>query len=185
MGNDSINPENDNDEEDEALYRSRVRVEGAELVTPPVRVTTFSALKVRDYRWFWLSTLAGSASMQMQILGRLWLVYALTGSALALGIVAAARGGAILIFSLYGGAVADRVKKRNLLLVTQSANAVVALAIAILISTGAIIWQHLIIAAVLNGLVFSFNSPGRQSFIPELVGRGRCSQMALPSITQP
>jgi len=65
--------------------------------------------------------------------------------------------------------MADRVGKRNLLLVTQSANAVVVLAIAILISTGMIIWQHLIIATALNGLIFSFNSLGRQSLIPELV----------------
>ncbi len=130
---------------------------------------TFSSLENPNYRWFWLSSTASFAAMQMQMVVRGWLVYELTESALALGVVSAAAGAFIILFSLYGGAIADRVDKRNLLIVSQAAAGVATLIVAILITMGAIEFWHLIIASIVNGLILAFRLPVRQAIIPELV----------------
>jgi MFS family permease len=95
----------------------------------------------------------------------------MTGSALALGIVSLASGVPLVLISVFSGAVADRVHKRNTLVLFQSSAAVIALTIATLIATGSIQWWHFIIAAVLQGTIFSFIAPLRQALIPELVER--------------
>ena len=133
------------------------------------KVTTFTSLKNRHYRWFWLGMLASFIAVHLQLVARNWLVYEMTGSALALGIVIAAWGLPILLLSLYGGAIADRVKKRDLLIVTQVANGVITLIIAILIATESIDLWHLIAAATLTGIIFAFHVPARLAIIPELV----------------
>jgi len=140
-------------------------------VLPPekARVTTFTSLKNRQYRWFWLGMLASFIGIHLQLVARNWLVYEMTGSALSLGIVIAAWGLPILLLSLYGGAVADRLKKRDLLIVTQVANGIITLIIAILIATGGIALWHLIAAAALTGIIFAFHVPARLAIIPELV----------------
>ena len=141
-----------------------------EAFTPEqARITTFTSLKNRHYRWFWLGMLASFVAIHLQIVARNWLVYEMTGSALALGIVIAAWGFPILLLSLYGGAVADRVKKRDLLIVTQVANGVITLIIAVLIATGMIALWHLIAAAAVTGIIFAFHVPARLAIIPELV----------------
>lgn len=141
-----------------------------EAFTPEqARITTFTSLKNRHYRWFWLGMLASFAAIHLQIVARNWLVYEMTGSALALGIVIAAWGLPILLLSLYGGAIADRVKKRDLLIVTQVANGVITLIIAVLIATGWIALWHLIAAAAVTGIIFAFHVPARLAIIPELV----------------
>lgn len=145
--------------------------EGELEVFPPEqsRITTFTSLKNRHYRWFWLGMLASFIGIHLQLVARNWLVYEMTGSALALGIVIAAWGLPILLLSLYGGAVADRLKKRDLLIVTQVANGIITLIIAILIATGGIVLWHLIAAAALTGIIFAFHVPARLAIIPELV----------------
>lgn len=131
--------------------------------------TTFSSLENRTYRLYWISLLASFSAQQMHMVVRGWLVYELTDSALALGLVSAAAGVPILLFSLYGGVIVDRVEKRKLLIVTQAITAMATLTIAVLISTGSIALWHLIIAAIANGLILSFDLPGRQAIIPQLV----------------
>ncbi|MCK4362475.1 MAG: MFS transporter, partial [Dehalococcoidia bacterium] len=145
--------------------------EGELELLPPeqARVTTFTSLKNRHYRWFWLGMLASFMGIHLQLVARNWLVYEMTGSALVLGIVIAAWGLPILLLSLYGGAVADRLKKRDLLIVTQVANGIITLIIAILIATGGIALWHLIAAAALTGIIFAFHVPARLAIIPELV----------------
>lgn len=135
--------------------------------------TTFSSLENRNYRWYWLSSTASFAAMQMQIVVRGWLVYDLTESALALGLVSASVGAPLLLLSLYGGVVADRVDNRNLLIATQASTGIATLVIAVLISTEAIALWHLIIASVLSGFILAFNLPGRQAIVPQLVERRR------------
>ncbi|MFC1993803.1 MFS transporter [Chloroflexota bacterium] len=132
---------------------------------------TFRSLENRNYRWFWLSALAAFTSMQMQVFARGWLVYDLTGSSLALGWVSFAFGIPILLLSPLGGTITDRVDKRNLLITTQILAGIANLVIAVLISIGVIEIWHLIFSAFITGVLFSFNTPGRQSMIPELVER--------------
>ncbi len=141
-----------------------------EVLTPEeARITTFTSLRNRSYRWLWLGMLASFAATNLQIVAQGWLVYKMTGAALTLGMVSAAWGLPILLFSFYGGAIADRVKKRDLLIVTQLANGIVTLIIAILIATEMIALWHLIAAAMLTGIIFAFHVPARLAIIPELV----------------
>lgn len=145
------------------------REETSRLTTVSGWRATFSSLQNRNYRRYWLSTMASFAAMQMQLVVRGWLVYELTDSALALGLVSAGAGLSILIFSLYGGVITDRVDKRKLLISTQAISGIVTLVIAVLISTGAIALWHLVLASVVSGSVLAFNLPTRQAIIPELV----------------
>lgn len=131
---------------------------------------TFAALHNRDYRLLWLGTLGSFTAMQMQQVARGYLAYHLSGSAAVLGVVGLSAGLPQLIFSLFGGVIADRVKKRNLLLVTQTLTGLVALATALLVATDLITIPQLIFLGVLQGTIFSFNMPARQAFLAELVG---------------
>ena len=110
------------------------------------------------------------AALQMQLLARGWLVYQMTASPLALGIVTAGWGLPMVLFSLPGGAVADRVSKIQVIMLTEALMGAVSLVIAILIAVGAIQLWHLVAAAVFTGTAFAFNIPARQAIVPSLVG---------------
>lgn len=138
---------------------------------PLTKITTFHSLRSRNYLWFWLSLLASFAGLQINVIARGWLVWELTGSAFFVGIVSFSFGIPMLLFSLLGGAIADRVAKRGLLQISQAFQGVIALLIAILVTTGMIAFWHLAAAAACTGLAFCFDGPARQAMIPELVGR--------------
>ena len=131
--------------------------------------STFSSLESRDYRYYWLSMMASSAAMQMQLVVRGIQVLRLTNSAGDLGLVSLSAGVPILLLSPFAGVIADRVDKRQLLITTQALFSMATLAIAILIAVDVIQLWHLIVAAIINGVTFSFNMPGRQAMIPNLV----------------
>jgi MFS family permease len=73
----------------------------------------FSALAVPNFRWLWIGSLGSSFAMNMQIIARGWLVYALTSSAIDLAWVTLSFMLPSVIFSLYGGVLADRLPKRR------------------------------------------------------------------------
>lgn len=133
---------------------------------------TLGSLSIGNFRWYWVGMLGAFFAMQMDLLARGWLVYDMSGSALALGVVSAGWGIPVILLSLFGGVVTDRRQKRNILIVTQALAGVVTVAVTILIATGLIQIWHLIVASLLNGTIFAFHLPGRQAIIPELVGRG-------------
>ena len=135
------------------------------------KITTFTSLRSRNYLRYWLALLAGFVGLQMNIVARGWLVWELTESALKIGMVSFAFGVPILLFSLFGGAIADRVPKRNLLVITQACHASVTLVIAILVTTDVIQFWHLVAAGAATGCFFVFDGPARQAIIPELVPR--------------
>ncbi|MDY6918558.1 MAG: MFS transporter [Chloroflexota bacterium] len=137
--------------------------------TEQARITTFTSLRNRNFLWLWLSTVAFFGGIQMQVVARGWLVYEITSSPLALGMVSAAFGLPVLLFSLYGGTIADRVAKRNLIIVSQAANGVVTLVIAVLIATDKIVLWHLVAAAAASGAAFIFIAPARMALISDLV----------------
>jgi MFS family permease len=131
---------------------------------------TFSALKIPAYRLLWLSMLASFAGMQMQMVARGVLAYDIGGTASAIAIVSLGWGLPMLLFSLVGGTVADRVEKRMLMVLSQLATASIAVGVAILVHTGYIQLWHLFASGVIQGTVFAFSGPARQAFIPEVVG---------------
>jgi MFS family permease len=122
------------------------------------------------FRWLWLANTGFFAAMQMQQVAQGWLVYEMTGDPLSLGGVSAGTGIAMLVCSLFGGVLADRVVKRDLLIVTQACLALIALTIGALVVTGVIQYWHMLVASVVSGVVFAFNLPARQSIVPEVVG---------------
>jgi MFS family permease len=94
----------------------------------------------------------------------------LTGSGLALGITNALQFGPLVFFGLYGGVVADRVDRRRLLIVTQSALALLAAAVGLLVATNLIELWMIWLAALLFGMVMSIDRPALLSFVKDLVG---------------
>lgn len=109
----------------------------------------------------------------MQSVAQGWLIYSLTKSPFYLGLVATAASLPVLIFTLLGGVVADRLAKRKLLIVTQSLSIIPAILLAVLTDLNIItVWEIIFIAFFL-GTVNAFDMPARQSFLSEMVQRGR------------
>jgi len=130
-----------------------------------------SALRYRDFRLFWITQLVSLVGTWMQIVAQNWLVLELSDSAFVLGLVSALQFLPTLFFSLPAGVVADRVPKRRILIGTQSTAMLLAFALAFLTQTGIVQIGHVMVLALLLGLVNSLDMPTRQAFVVELVGR--------------
>ena len=131
----------------------------------------FSALRHRNFRLFWSGQLISLIGTWMQTTGQSWLVLQLTHSAWILGIVGALQFLPMLLFSLFGGVIADRLPKRRMLLVTQLASLLLAATLWLLVFTGVVQLWHVFILATLLGITNAFDMPTRQSFVVEMVGR--------------
>jgi MFS family permease len=132
---------------------------------------TFAALRHRNFRLFWCGQLISLTGTWMQSTGQSWLVLELTHSAWALGIVGALQFLPVMIFSIFGGVLADNLPKRRVLLFTQSFALLQAAILWTLIVTGTIQLWHLFVLATLLGITNSVDMPTRQSFVMEMVGR--------------
>ncbi|MDO8687751.1 MAG: MFS transporter [Dehalococcoidales bacterium] len=138
---------------------------------------TFESLKNSAYRFYFLGMVGHWGSMNMHMVTRSLLVYRLTGSAALLGFMALANAIPQVTLSFFGGAIADRVPKKRVVQAGQIGLAVVAVSVAILLTTGYISPQHpgswwvLIVDAVIQGTIMAFMMPARQALIPEIVGR--------------
>ena len=132
---------------------------------------TFTAFKYPKYRLLWISMAVGMTGMQMQMIAQGLLAYELSGTFTAVGVLAMAWGVPQFFFALPGGAIADRMDKRRILLITQVGVAAQAIVIGFAITTGVISLPMLFIVGMFMGATFSFNMPARQAFIPEVVPR--------------
>jgi MFS family permease len=131
---------------------------------------TFRSLRVRNYRLFASGQLLSLTGTWMQRVAQDWLVLQLTHSGIALGITTALQFLPMLLFGMYGGLLADRYPKRQLLLFTQAASAVVAAALGLLDVTGVVQTWHVYVLAFLLGAAAAVDTPTRQAFVVELVG---------------
>ena len=134
---------------------------------------TFHSLRVRNYRLFFFSQLISLSGTWMQTTAQSWLVLDLTGQSsagFALGLMMALQFLPMLLFGVFGGVVADRLDKRKTLIWTQSAAAVLAVALWLIVLTGAIQLWMIYVFAVLLGVVTVFDNPARQAFVIEMVG---------------
>jgi MFS family permease len=129
------------------------------------------ALNHRDYRVFFAGQAVALVGAWMQQVAQAWLVLSLTNSPLRLGLVGSLTFTPILLFAIVGGAVADRLPKRRLLVLTQSLLACQTLTLAVLIWTGHVAYWHVCVLAVVWGVANTLDLPARQSFVVELVGR--------------
>jgi len=134
---------------------------------------TFDSLRVRDYRVFWMSMLFQWAAWNMQTVAKGWFLYELTKSPFLLGLMGASMGIPMFVFSFFGGALADRMDKRQLLLYGTLGQGLTMLAVAVLVTTGYIVWWHLLVASSVQGVLFALTIPARQSAVPQLVNRGQ------------
>jgi len=132
---------------------------------------TFDSLRLPAFRIFWTSMLAQWIAFNMMAVAKGWFLYELTGSPFLLGLLGAVQGIPMFALSFLGGVVADRVDKRRLLLFGTLAQGVTMLGIALLITLGAIVWWHLLVASAVQGVLFAITIPARQSAIPQMVRR--------------
>src|SRR5512133_3433724 len=96
---------------------------------------TFSALTYRDYRLLWLGAFTSTTGTWMQTVAQSWLVFSLTGSAFLLGFDGFLAASPMLVFSLFGGVLADRVEKKRLMLLSQFLQMTFAFTLALLVAT--------------------------------------------------
>ena len=130
------------------------------------------ALGHRDFRLFWCGQLVSLIGTWMQSVGQAWLVLELTNSPFRLGLIGALQFGPILLFSFLSGAISDRVRKRRLLLGTQTALMLQAFTLAVLVWSGRVQFWHVAVLAALYGLATTLDMPSRQAYIAHLVPRG-------------
>lgn len=144
----------------------------------------FPALGSRDYRIFWAGQAISLAGSTMQGAAIDWHLYSLTGSALALGAIGLARLLPVVVFALIGGAAADSLDRRRILLVTQSLLSCVALVFGGLSAAGRISAAWIYGLAACSAALAAFDNPSRQAMIPNLVPREHLySAIAINSVT--
>jgi MFS family permease len=149
----------------EALLVAQVDEPGKSL--PPV----VRALRNRNFRLFWSGNFLSNIGTWMQNVAQGWLVLVLTDSAFWLGVVGFAGSIPFLIFTLFGGVIADRADKRRLLLMTQTAMMLLAFLLAGLAWFKVITVWEVAAIAFLNGIALSMNAPSYQAMVPRLVQR--------------
>ncbi|MBI4197505.1 MAG: MFS transporter [Chloroflexi bacterium] len=151
----------------------------AEAAVAGRRSRTFDSFQVPQYRLFWSAIMAQMAAMNMQMVARAWLIYELTNSYAMLGLMGLANAVPMLLLSLFGGVMADRVPKKRILRDGQWALAAVAFATGLGIVFGVISLdrstgvEFLLLTSVLQGIVSGLMMPARQAIIPEIVGPAR------------
>lgn len=144
----------------------------------------FASLSFRDFRLLWFGSMAATFAMQMQIVARGWLIYDMTSSPMALTWVMLSFMLPSILFSLFGGVLADRLRKRSIMIVSGTLNTLATLILAIIVYLGEITFWHFIYFGVFNGTVLALSMPARASVTPEIVGKAHVvNAMALQSAT--
>ncbi len=131
----------------------------------------FAALHEPDYRWFYFGALTSNIGLWMRTVAQGWLVITLTNSPFYLGLVSFCGMAPTLLFSLFGGVIADRANKRLVLMSAQLGSVFFVSLLGTLVVAHLVqIWQIMLIAFV-NGTFAALSQPSFQAIVPELVGR--------------
>lgn len=130
---------------------------------------TFRSLKERNFRVYNTGMFISSVGTWMQGVALSWLVYRLTGSAAALGLVTFASNLPLLLLTFVGGMTADRFDKRKILLITNSIAMLQAIVLTVLVFTGLASVTWIIVLAAILGCTTAFEVPTRQSLVPMLI----------------
>src|SRR5258708_5646690 len=137
----------------------------------PELSTRFRALKHRNFQLFIIGQLISLVGTWMQTTAQQWLVYKVTGSVAVLGVFGFASQVPMLLLAGMGGYVGDRYNRHRGVIVTQSLSMILAFVLAALTLTHLIREWHLIVIALLVGIVNAFDVPIRQSFFVHMVGK--------------
>jgi MFS family permease len=132
---------------------------------------TFAALKHYNYRLWFAGQVVSLVGTWMQSTAQGYLIYQITHSPAYLGLVGFVGGAPTLLFTLFGGVIADRLPRRRLLVITQTSMMILAFILAALTFTNTVRPWHIIILAFLLGMANAFDAPARTSFVLELVDR--------------
>ena len=133
--------------------------------------TGLRALNHRDYRLFFAGQLISLVGTWMQRVAQSWLVLELTDSPFKLGLISALQSVPMLCFAFIAGVIADRLRKRRLLIGTQTALMIQAFILAVLAWTGRVQYWHVALLATCYGLAFTLDMPTRQSFVVEMASK--------------
>jgi MFS family permease len=128
-----------------------------------------SALRHRDFRLYWCGQAISLIGTWMQVMAQGWVMTDLSSDAFMLGLLNAAGSLPILLLSLKGGELADRMEKRRILIATQVAMMLLAFVFAALSYSKHLSLPHIFALAVLLGIATAFDLPAAQSMPPELV----------------
>ena len=141
------------------------------------------ALKYPLFRRFWLGSFAAVGATQLQIMAQGWLLFELTNSTLMLGYLGAAASLPTLTMTLFGGALADSIDKRKLMLTTSMLMAILLGLLCTLDFLGVVTAWHVIVIAAAISFITGFDWPARTAIMPSLIERDEMlSAVALSSI---
>ncbi len=129
----------------------------------------FRALRVRNYRRYFVGQVLTNAGTWTQSVAIAWIVLRETRSSSALALVVAAQFTPMLLLAAWAGSIADRVNQRRMLMLTNAAGVVIASLTAVLVSLGHRSVGVLAVMALLLGCAAAFEFPARQGFVGELV----------------
>src|SRR5438874_2097435 len=137
---------------------------------PIKKVNTFSALRNSNFRLYFIGQLVSISGTWMQNLAQGFLVFSITQSELWLGVVACAAGLPVVLFSPITGVVVERVPRRQLMIVTQTIQMLLAFILAALAFAHVVQIWHIVLLAFCLGTTNAFDLPARQTFVVEMVG---------------
>jgi len=132
---------------------------------------TFSALRYRDFRLLWFGAFTSTTGTWMQTVAQSWVVLSMTNSAFLLGVDGFLSTGPMLLFSLIGGALADRLERRRIMLLSQYMQMTFAFMLGFLIWSGTVQVWHIFLFSFLTGSAQSVSGPAYISLLPLLVKR--------------
>ncbi len=136
----------------------------------PLRAT-FASFRHRNYRLFFFGQMISLPGTHMQWAAQAWLVYKITESKFDLGFIRMVSTLPMAILPILAGVLADRVRRKNILLVTQSIAILPPVILSVLVLAGiAEVW-HIAVLACATGVIVSFDIPARQAFVVEIVGK--------------
>ena len=130
-----------------------------------------SPLRHRDFALYWVGQCVSQIGTFIEMTATTYLLYAITSSPLLLGLGGLVRGVPILALALFGGALADRIDRKRLLLFTQCAQVVTSLILGTLVATGTVQFWHIYAVGFVNSTLSAFDAPARNSFYPRLIPR--------------
>ncbi len=132
---------------------------------------TFRSFHFRKFRWLWFGAFTSTTGFFVAQVAESWYIYEQTGSEALLGTTLFLNGLPILLFSIVGGVLADRMDRTYLLIGSQIMQMTAAFGLAALFYTGRIEIWHILAAAFMAGLGQAFGGPAYQALIPSLVPR--------------
>lgn len=134
---------------------------------------SFDSLSVPNYRRYFKGQVVSLSGNWMQTVAEVWLILSLTGSGFAVGVATALQFLPILVLGAWGGSLADRFAKRDLLLVTQALMMVPPVLMLAITASGIVTPMMVFALIFVRGILLAVDNPARQAFVMEMVGPDR------------